>query len=88
MDRINELSSGFRQFKNPVSPVTEPDMSLHSTQIKQSLVKMSISMMSKLNSDLCLVPDSIYLCFDFKNSNTKSLVQKQPWQTLTEKVGY
>ena len=40
--------------------------------MKLSQVKKIYIDIPRLNPDLCLVPDSVYLRFDFKNSNTKS----------------
>ena len=40
----------------------------------------------KLNSDLYLIPDSIYFCFDFKNSNTKSWFKNNLGKLLQKKL--
>jgi hypothetical protein len=42
----------------------------------------------KLKADSVLVPDSMALVFDFKNSNTEILVQKQLRKTTPKEIGH
>ena len=72
MDRITELSSGFRRIHK--SDITG-NRTKHVITFNPNKAKPGESVyvdIPKLNSDLCLVPDSVYLRFDFKNANTKS----------------
>ena len=78
MDRTTKLSAGFRRMQK--STITG-NRTKHVITFNPNKAKPGEDIyidIPKLNSDLCLVPDSIYLCFDFKNSN-KVLVQKQSW---------
>ena len=72
MDRIDELKAGFRRMQKPsiIGNRTRHVITFNPNKAKPGEeVYINIP---KLNLDLCLVPDSIYLCFDFKNSNAKS----------------
>ena len=72
MHRLMELSPGFRRLQetNIRGNRTKHVISFNPNSRNPS--ENIIIEIPKLNPDLCIVPDSIYLLFDFKNKNTKS----------------
>ena len=72
MDRLTELSAGFRRMQE--SSITG-NRTRHVITFNPNKAEPEESIyidIPKLNSDLCLVPDSVYLLFDYKSKNTKS----------------
>ena len=72
MDRLTELSPGFRRAQK--STITG-NRTRHVITFNPNKAKPDETFyveIPRLSSNLCLVPDSIYLRFDFKNANTKS----------------
>ena len=86
MDRITELSAGFRRLQE--SSITG-NRTKHVITFNPNKAKPGEEIcidLPKLNSDLCLVPDSIYLCFDFKNENTKYWFKNNLSKLLQKKL--
>ena len=66
MDRLTEFSAGFCQIQR--SSISG-NRTRHVITLNPNKAKPGEHIYinsPKLNSDLCLVPDSIYLCIDFK----------------------
>ena len=86
MDRITELSTGFRRMQK--SSITG-NRNNHVITFNPNEAKPGEDVyidLPKLNSDLFLVPESIYLYFDFKNSNTKSWLKNNLSKLLQKKL--
>ena len=86
MDRLTELSAGFRRIqKFSISGNRTTHVIAFNPNKAKPGERIYINI-PKLNSGLCLVPDSIYLCFDFKNSNTKSWFKNNLGKLLQKKL--
>ena len=73
MDRLTELSAGFRRMQNSTITGNRTKHVIITLNPNKAEPGENIYVdIPKLNPDLCLIPDSVYLRFDFKNANTKS----------------
>ena len=72
MDRLTERRPGFKRFQESTVKGDRTRHVITFNPNKANPGETIYTQIPRLNADLCLVPDSIYLLFDFKNKNTKS----------------
>ena len=72
MDRLTELSAGFRRMQESSIKGNRTRHVITFNPNKAEPEESIYADIPKLNSELCLVPDSFYLLFNFKSKNTKS----------------
>ena len=86
MDRLTELSPGFRRLRKSTITGNRTKHVITFSPNKANPGESIYVDIPKLNLDLCLVPDSVYLRFDFKNANTKSWFKNNLGKLLQKKL--
>ena len=86
MDRLTELSAGFRRLQKSTITGNRTKYVITFNPNKAEPDESIYADIPKLNSDLCLILDSVYLRFDFKNANTKSWFKNNLGKLLQKKL--